>query len=76
MGIFPAITYRQCVRKLHELEFCYIRQCKGSHELWGRDSDKAVTIVPHHGNKTLSKTVIKGILKDIGLSIKEFNALC
>lgn len=75
MGIFPAIIYRQCVKKLQKLGFYYIRQCRGSHELWGRDSDKATTIVPHHGNRTLSKTVIKGILKDIGLSIKEFNNL-
>ena len=75
MAIFPKITYRQCVKKLQKLRFYYIRQCKGSHELWGRNSDKAATIVPHHGNKTLSRTVIKGILKDIGLTIKEFNEL-
>lgn len=75
MSIFPNITYRQCIKKLQKLGFYYIRQCKGSHELWGRDSDKAATIVPHHKNKTLSRIVIKGILRDIGLNIKEFNNL-
>ena len=73
MSMFPNITYSECIKKLKKLGFYYIRQCKGSHELWGRDYDKATTIVPHHGGKNLSRTVVKGILKDIGLSIKEFN---
>ena len=75
MGIFPNITYQQCIKKLRKLGFYYIRQCKGSHELWGRDSDKSTTIVPHHGNRILSKTVVKGILNDINLNIKKFNEL-
>ena len=75
MSVFPNINYRQCIKKLQKLGFFYIRQCKGSHELWGRDIDKAVTIIPHHGNKTLSRTVIKGILKDLELNIKKFNEI-
>lgn len=75
MSFFPNINYIGCVKKLQKIGFRYIRQCKGSHELWGRDFDKATTILPRHGGKNLSRTVIKGIVKDTGLSIKKFNEL-
>ncbi|NQU77587.1 type II toxin-antitoxin system HicA family toxin [Candidatus Falkowbacteria bacterium] len=72
MGNFPNLNYQQLIKKLKKLGFYYKKQCKGSHELWVRDLDKATTIVPRHSGN-ISRTVIKGILKDLTMSVKDFN---
>lgn len=72
MGYFPNLNHQQLTKKLKKLGFYYKKQCKGSHELWVRNKDQATTIIPRHtGN--ISRTVIKGVLKDLGMSAKDFS---
>lgn len=73
MGNFPNLNYRELTKKLKKLGFYYKRPCKGDHKLWVRDSDKATTIIPHHTGRNISMIVIKGVLKDLEMSVREFN---
>ncbi len=48
MPHFPALTYLQVVKKIKKCGFVFYRQGKGSHELWARESDKKVIVIPKH----------------------------
>lgn len=60
-------------RILFALDFEKIRQ-KGSHVFY-KHKDGRVTTIPHHKGKTLSRPLVRSILRDIRLSIDELNNL-
>jgi len=57
---------------LKRLEFVEIRQT-GSHKFFSR-RDGRNTVIPMH-NKDLKRGLIKAILKDIGISDEEYEAI-
>lgn len=65
-------SYNDMIRTIKSFGFRFYRQGKGSHELWVRDSDGLVIPVPHHKGKPIRKGTVKAIIKEIGVSIKEF----
>ena len=69
---FPAINYSQIVKIAKQNNFYFCRQAKGSHEIWRRDSDGRQTTIPNHGSKSLKRKTLKSILKDFGITAKEF----
>jgi len=69
------MKYREVTVRLKKLGFRFYRQGKGSHELWVRDSDGKVIPVPRYTSKEIRKGTIARIIKEIGLSIKEFMEL-
>lgn len=60
---------KDMVRLLQKLDFREIRQ-NGSHKFFVH-SDGRCTVVPVHG-KDLKRGLIKGILKDIGITDDEY----
>ena len=72
MPKFPAFTDKEVVRKIKKCGFDFSKNCRGSHEMWVRDVDTAVIIVPRHAGKIIKRKTLKNIITATGLSIKEF----
>ncbi len=72
MGKLRELTYRDVTTKLKKNGFRYYRTGKGSHELWVRDSDGKVVPVPHHKGKSIRKGTIRSIIREVGVSVKQF----
>lgn len=75
MSVIPQISGKELVKALAKVGFQVIRQ-KGSHIRLSRvvDNRKQTVIIPNH--KVIRKgTLIKGILKPIGLNIDELKKL-
>ena len=67
----PVLTARELLAILSQLGFEKSRQ-KGSHLTLKRSADNRRVTVPIHAGRTLKKGLLKGILKDIGLTVEEF----
>jgi len=75
MSKFPAFTDKQIIRKIKKVGFKFYRQAKGSHEVWTRNSDGKVIVVPRHSGKIIKRKTLKDIIEATGCSIKEFKEL-
>lgn len=60
-------------RLLLRLGFEKVRQ-KGSHAFY-RHSDGRVTTVPHHKGRVLARPLIREILREIEITVDEYNNL-
>jgi mRNA interferase HicA len=69
------MKYREVTERLERLGFRFYRQGKGSHELWVRDSDGKVIPVPHYKSRDIRKGTVARIIKELGLTVKEFMEL-
>jgi len=67
----PLIDAEKMERLLFLLRFNKVRQ-KGSHAFY-RHPDGRTTTVPHHGGKALARPLIREILREVQLSIEEYN---
>ena len=56
------------------LGFQHIRTY-GSHKFFFNDQTKQTTVIPFHGNKEISIGLLKKILRDIELSVEDFEKL-
>ena len=70
MSKLKIITSSQMCKLLENDGFAIIRQ-KGSHRFY-RNADGRTTIVPMHSSD-LDRTLIRKILKDIDMTIDEYN---
>lgn len=69
----PSATARDFQRVAHRLGFITRRQT-GSHERWSHPDGRAVTI-PLHGGRTIGPPLFFKILRQMGLSLDEFETL-
>ncbi len=65
---------KKMVRILYRLGFQELR-VKGSHHFFFNPVTKKTASVPVHGNEYLSIVILKEILRDIDLSIEEYEKL-
>jgi predicted RNA binding protein YcfA (HicA-like mRNA interferase family) len=65
----PLIPGRECIRALQRGGFVIDRQ-RGSHITLIRDDPFASVTVPNH--KELKRGMLRGIIKDAGLTVDEF----
>jgi len=75
MPKFPALTDKQVIKKLGKAGFRFYRFAKGGHEMWVRDIDGKIAVVPRHSGKIIKRKTLKDIIDATGLSIKEFSEL-
>lgn len=73
MSKLAVIDAKRFERLLFALGFKVIRQ-KGSH-IFYRHEDGRYTTLPHHGDRDLSRPLIRVILKEIKLTVEEYNNL-
>ena len=71
MSILPILTARQVIQKLVRAGFRFI-YAKGSHYFFRHPITNRITSVPVHGGKTIGRGLLSKIIKQAGLSIKEF----
>jgi predicted RNA binding protein YcfA (HicA-like mRNA interferase family) len=67
------LTAARLERLILGLGFIKIRQ-KGSHAFY-RHEDGRTTTIPHHSGKDLPRPLLRAILREIRLSVDEYNAL-
>jgi len=71
MSILPILTTRVIIHKLMRAGFQFI-YAKGSHYYFQHSISKRITSVPVHGSKSIGRGLLNKIIKQAGLSIKEF----
>jgi predicted RNA binding protein YcfA (HicA-like mRNA interferase family) len=64
--------YEDVIAKMKRLGFRLYRQGKGSHEIWVRDADGKTIPVPKHRGKDLKTGTLRSIIREIGISVDEF----
>ena len=67
------LTATKLERLLLKLGFVKIRQ-KGGHVFY-RHEDGRTTTIPHHSNKDLPRPLLRAILREIQLSVDEYNVV-
>ena len=72
MTSLPGISGRECVAALSKRGFQFKRQ-NGSHIILRRAEPFGQVVVPDH--RELDRGTLRGILRQVGLSIEEFIAL-
>ncbi len=70
MPKLPTVTANETIKALEKIGFQKIRQ-KGSH-LRMKHQDGRVVTIPIHQGKTIGKGLLRKILRDVELSVKEF----
>ena len=73
MSKLTVINAKSLEKLLLTLGFKAVRQ-KGSHVFY-RHKDGRYTTLPHHKGKDLSSPLIRAILKEIKLTVEEYNSL-
>jgi predicted RNA binding protein YcfA (HicA-like mRNA interferase family) len=71
MSIVPILSARVVVRKLIRAGFRY-EKSHGSHQYYMHPMTKRMTAVPLHGGNTIGRELLHEILKQSGLSLKDF----
>lgn len=71
MSILPILTARAIMRKLVRTGFRYI-YTKGSHYFFQHPVTRRITSVPLHGGNNIGRGLLSKIIKQAGLSVKDF----
>lgn len=69
------MNYRQLARRLRKLGCEELRQAKGSHRYWHNPMTNEVTAVPDWGSKDLKPGTVRGIIRALGISRKDFGPI-
>lgn len=73
MNKLRVVTAKDMEKILFSLGFVAVRQ-KGSHVFY-RHKDGRVTTIPHHRGRGLAKGLLRAILRDVNLSLDDFENL-
>ncbi|OGN00325.1 MAG: hypothetical protein A2651_00245 [Candidatus Yanofskybacteria bacterium RIFCSPHIGHO2_01_FULL_42_12] len=71
MSILPILTARIIMRKLAHAGFRFL-YAKGSHYFFQHPVTKRITSIPMHGGKDIGRNLLNKIIKQAGLSVKDF----
>lgn len=71
MSILPVMAARMVIKKLIRASFRYL-YTKGSHYYFKNFRTGRITSVPLHGGKDIGRGLLSKIIKQAGLSVKEF----
>ncbi|MGC1483480.1 MAG: type II toxin-antitoxin system HicA family toxin [Candidatus Acidiferrum sp.] len=66
----PATSAKDLVRVAERLGFVFRRQ-SGSHAVYVRASDQARVVIPMHKGE-LKRNTLRGIIRDMKISVEEF----
>lgn len=73
MSKLKVVPYRILKKVIEECGFVWIR-CVGSHNVFKHPNGQAIT-VPDHGSETIKGPLLRRLIRDLGLSIVEYNKL-
>ena len=67
------VPYRQLRKIIERLGSQWVR-CVGSHNTF-RSKDGRTVVVPDHGSQVIVRPLLRKILRDIGLSVDDYNEM-
>ena len=68
-----ALPYRKVIKKARKAGFVLRRKTSGTHEIWWNEQTRKTCVIPHH--KEIKSGTIASIVKQMGISKKEFSKL-
>ncbi len=71
MSILPILSARAIVSKLTRAGFYHV-YTKGSHYYFKHSTSGRITVVPFHGGQDIGRGLLSKIIKQAGLTIKDF----
>ncbi|MBN1992574.1 MAG: type II toxin-antitoxin system HicA family toxin [Anaerolineae bacterium] len=69
------MRYRELSKRLEKLGCYQLRTAKGSHRYWYNPTTDKVVAVPDWGQKDLKPGTVRGILRNLGISRKDFGPI-
>jgi predicted RNA binding protein YcfA (HicA-like mRNA interferase family) len=73
MSRLKLVPYRKLAKVAEASDFEWVR-CRGSHNTF-RSADGRVVVIPDHGNKVIVHPLLRRIIRDLGLTVEEYNKL-
>ncbi len=67
------VPYRDLKKVAQAAGFQWIR-CEGSHNVFRHDSGRIV-VIPDHGSEVIVRSLLRKILRDLGLRLEEYHRL-
>jgi predicted RNA binding protein YcfA (HicA-like mRNA interferase family) len=67
------LPYRDLARVAEAAGFEWVRR-RGSHNTF-RSPDGRVIVIPDHGNQVIVRSLLRKIVRDMGLTVDEYNRL-
>lgn len=73
MSRLKLLPYQDLTRVAEAAGFEWVR-CRGSHNTF-RSPDGQVVVIPDHGNQVIVRSLLRKIIRDMGLTVDEYNRL-
>jgi predicted RNA binding protein YcfA (HicA-like mRNA interferase family) len=67
------LPYRDLAKVAEAAGFEWVR-CQGSHNTF-RSADGRIIVIPDHGKQVIVRPLLRKIVRDIGLTVDEYNKL-
>jgi predicted RNA binding protein YcfA (HicA-like mRNA interferase family) len=67
------LPYQDLARVAEAAGFEWVR-CRGSHNTF-RSPDGQVVVIPDHRNQVIVRSLLRKIIRDMGLTVDEYNRL-
>lgn len=71
MSNMPSVSGKDAIKAFKRLGF-YLKRTNGSHHVLARDGHEHILTVPVHGNQSLKKGTLLGLIKASEFTIEEF----
>jgi len=69
------MTYREISKRLRGLGCEELEKGKGSHRKWLNPANNKVATVPDWGSKDLAPGTVRAIIRELGISRKDFGSI-
>ena len=73
MSRLRLVAYRDLARIAEVVGFEWVR-CRGSHNTF-RAADGRVIVIPDHGQQVIVRSLLRKLIRDMGLTVDEYNHL-
>ena len=69
------MRYHEVAKRLHKLGCRELRRGKGSHRIWHNPATGQVSVVPDWGGKDLAPGTVRAVIRELGISRREFGSV-
>ena len=73
MSRLRLLPYRDLAKVAEAAGFKWVR-CRGSHNTF-RSADGRIVVIPDHGKQVIVRPLLRKIIRDMGLTVDEYNHL-
>jgi predicted RNA binding protein YcfA (HicA-like mRNA interferase family) len=69
------MRYRDLAQRLQELGCMELREGKGSHRIWRNPTTELIASIPDWGGKDLAPGTVRAVVRELGISRREFGPI-